>query len=163
MALVQTYGISRSHLNHRRQRYKVSIMLQKSRSPRSSMEGFCPWKEMLSITWFEQHKSLIRWEIKRDNHKLLVHRQGNQEAMPVGTDRRLSGEWLLCSCQIHLPMYSTPCIHWKDDDGFVFAALHAIDHTFGIIVTMLYLAEVRGLVVLKQLISQRTPTEHCCA
>jgi len=122
-----------------------------------------PGKRMLSITWFEQHKSLIRWETKRDNYSILVHRQGNQEAMPVGTDRRLSGEWLLCSCQIHLPMYSTPCIHWKDDDGFVFAALHAIDHTFRIIVTMLYLAEVRGLVVLKQLISQRTPTEHCCA
>ena len=123
MALVQTYGISRSHLNHRCQRYKVSIMLQKSRSPRSSMEGFCPWKEMLSISWFEQHKSFIRWETKRNNYKLLVHRQVNQEAMPerkVGTDRRLIGEWLLCSWQIHLPMHSTPLwIHWKDDDGFV--------------------------------------------
>jgi len=59
------------------------------------MEGFCPWKEMLPISWFEQHKSLIRWETKRNNYKLLVHRQVNQEAMPkrkVGTDRRLRGE-----------------------------------------------------------------------
>jgi len=31
-------------------------MLHKSRSPRSRMEGLRPWKEMLSIAWFAQHK-----------------------------------------------------------------------------------------------------------
>jgi len=58
MVFVQTYGTSRSHLNHRCQHHKVSIMLKKSRSPRSSMEGFCPWKVILSISWIEQLKSL---------------------------------------------------------------------------------------------------------
>ena len=110
---------SRSHLNHRCQRYKVSIMLKKSRSPRSSMEGFCPWKELLSISWFEQLKSLVWWESKRNNCKILVHRRVNQEAMPVGTDRHLGGEWRLCSCRLHLPMPSTLCIHWNDDNEFV--------------------------------------------
>jgi len=119
MVLVQTYGISWSHLNHRCQCYKVSIMLKKSRSPRSSMEGFCPSKEILSISWFEELELLVWWESKRSNCKILVHRQDNQEAMPIGTDRRLSREWRLCSCRLHL-MHSTPlCIHWNDDDRFV--------------------------------------------
>ena len=109
-----------SHLSHRCQRYKVSIMLKKSRSPRSSMEGFCPWKEVLSISWFEQPKSLVWWETKRNDCKILVHRQVNQEAMPIGTDRRLSGAWWLYSCRLHLLMHSTPLfIHWNDDSGFV--------------------------------------------
>ena len=109
-----------SHLSHRCQRYKVSIMLKKSRSPRSSIEGFCPWKEVLSISWFEQLKSLVWWETKRNDCKILVHRQVNQEAMPIGTDRRLSGAWWLYSCRLHLLMHSTPLfIHWNDDSGFV--------------------------------------------
>jgi len=112
--LVQTYGISRSHLNHRCQHYKISIMLKKSRSPRSSIEGFCPGTEILSISWFEQLKLLVWRDTKRNNCKLLVRRQVNQEAMPVGTDR-CSGEWRLCSCRLHLPMHLTPlCIHWNE-------------------------------------------------
>jgi len=137
MVLAQTYGISRSHLNHRCQCCKVSIMLQNSRSPRSSMEGFCPWKEMLSISWFEQHKSLIWWETKRSRYKVLVQRQVNQEAMPVGTQWRLSGGWRLCSYRsnaFNTIMCSLERWWWN-----------GIDHRFGTIAIMLSLTKVRGL------------------
>ena len=65
MVLVQTYGISRSHLNHRRQLLR----------------------RLHSISWFAQRLSLVRTE--RNNYKLHVQRQVTQEAMPVGTVRRL--------------------------------------------------------------------------
>ena len=70
LVLVQTCGISRSHLNHRCQSYEISTMLKKSRISRSSMEGFRPWKEILSISWFELLKSLVWWENQRNNYKL---------------------------------------------------------------------------------------------
>ena len=70
LVLVHTCGISRSHLNHRCQSYEISTMLKKSRISRSSMEGFRPWKEILSISWFELLKSLVWWENQRNNYKL---------------------------------------------------------------------------------------------
>ena len=79
-----------------RQHYTASIMLQKSWISRSSVEGLCPWQEMLSISWFAQQMSLARWETERNSLKLYVQRQVTQEAMPVGTDRCLSGAWGDC-------------------------------------------------------------------
>jgi len=108
------FRTSRSHLNHRCQRYKVSIMLKKSRSPRSSMEGFCPWKELLSISWFEQLKSLVWWESKRNNCKILVHRRVNQEAMPIGTNRHLLRRRMTALLLPFTPPNAFDTMHWLE-------------------------------------------------
>ena len=65
--------------------------------------GILSPEKMLPISWFEQHKSLVWW---KTNYKHLGHHQVNQKAIPVSTDRCLSGELRLCSYPFHLLMHS---------------------------------------------------------
>jgi len=85
----------------------IDVNVARYRSCSKSQEALDQaWRDSVpgrDVANFLIWKSLVWW---KNNYKHLGHHQVNQEAIPVSTNRRLSGELRLCSYPFHLLMHS---------------------------------------------------------